>query len=347
MKQIEMKIFSFFLMIVLILTTQAYAENANSVEKTKTWFISLIGKSFTDRSEVKSLLLDRAKYSVIDDLFKEIVIKNNKQSAIMQKPAVRRYFSENVKISPNLEYKNGNNFGEVCITIQASISNETIIQYRPFNIKKSYCFFDENVTLKTLKLKTKQQAILQALYDYDERLRGKMTEDLLGLAHNIQYENSGFSASEEKYCVDAIFDVSPAEINIFQNQQMSKKLILPKKESPVQSELYPFLAATVSKKITIRQGSVQRLIERITTSNQDEILYFFLDRMDDMVLENHQNGIYNACVILANLDNHVLVQSKNQIKSLYTRLKKDETQWTNTLTQLDAIIARLNLQLTN
>jgi len=343
MKQKEMKIISFFLAIFLSLITLAYAENDYGVDKTKTWCISLIGKSFTDRSEVKSLLLDRAKYSVIDDLFKQIVIKNNKENSLLLKPAVREYFAESVKISPNLEYKNGANFGEVCITIQANVSNETILKYRPFNIRKSYCFFDENLTLKTLKLKTRQQAILQALYDYDERLRGKMTEDLLGLAHNIQYENSGFSSTEEKYCVDVSFEVSPAEINIFQNQEMSKKLTPIKTVPPVQSELSPFLEATISKKLTIRQGSVQRLIDKITATNQDEILYFFLERMDKMISENHQNGVYNACVVLANLDNHVLVQSKNQIKSLYEQFKKDEVQWTNTLTQLGAIISRLNL----
>ena len=335
----------FFIMVLIlnpIFTTNIiFASDSNDVEKTKTWCISLIGKSFTDLSEVKSLLLDRAKNAIIDDLFKQIVLNNKKASSSMQKPDIKNYFANSVTLSDNLEYKNGNQFGEVCITVQAKILSEDIIQFMPFNIKKSYCFFDENITLKTLKLKTKQQAILQALYDYDERLRGKKTEDLLGLAHNIEYIDTGFSSTEEKYCVDVNFDVCPVEINIFKNIQISEKLTFQKTETPVQSELYPFLEATISKKFSIRQGSVQRLIEQLTTSNQKEVLSFFLERIDSMISENHQNGIYNACVVMANLDNRVLLQEKNQIISLYHQLKKNEDQWQNTLIQLRGIVDRL------
>ncbi|MBF0452365.1 MAG: hypothetical protein HQK75_16810 [Candidatus Magnetomorum sp.] len=342
MKRLVIQLFSVFLMMISIATTQVFADDSASLEKSKTWCISLIGKSFTDASEVKSLLLDRSKNAVIDDLFEQIVLNSNKTPASMQKAAVRNFFADSVTISPNVEYKNGNQFGEACITIQAHVSNETILQFRPFKIKKSYCFFDDNITLKTLKLKTKQQAILQALYDYDERLRGKKTEDVLGLAHNIEYVDTGFSSTEEKYCVDVTFEVSPAEINIFKKDQMNEKLSLQKAEPPVQSELYPYLEATVSTQLSIRQGSVQRLIERITATNQDEILHFFLERIESMMTDGHENGIYNASVILANLDNRVLVQGKNQIKGLYDRLKGNESEWKNTLVQLRAVVDRLN-----
>ena len=321
---------------------QSHAENTNKTEKTKTWCISLIGKSFTDISEIKTLLRDRAKNAIIDDLFAQIVLDNNQQNVSMKRVALRQYFSENIQISNDMEYKNGSNFGEVCVTLHGHVTNEMILQFRPFNIKKSYCFFDENVTLKTLKLKTKQQAILQALYDYDEHLRGKKTEDLLGLAHNIAYEHTGFSPTAEKYCVDVSFDVFPAEIILFKKQEMNRKLTMQTFETVIPTDLYPYLAATVSTKDAIRQGSVQRLIDKIDANNQNEILQFFLRRMDTMIAENHQNGIYNACVIMANLENRVLLKSKNKVKSLYDLLKQNEKQWTNTLAQLDGILSRLN-----
>ena len=328
-------------LISLTSTVHVFANDTESIERTKTWCISLIGKSFTNSSEVKTLLLDRARNAVIEDLFKQIVLSNEKTFSSIQKPAVRNYFSNNVKLSDNLEYKNGNQFGEVCITVQAIVSNEAILQFKPFKIKKSYCFFDENITLKTLKLKTKQQAILQALYDYDERLRGKKTEDLLGLAHNIKYLETGFSSTEEKYCVDVTFDVIPAEINIFKTGSMNKILSFQISESKVQSNLAPYLEATVSRQFSIRQGSVQRLLEQMNSNNQLEILNFFLERIDLMLSENHQNGIYNTCVVLANLDNRVLIQGKNQIFSLYNQLKGDDDQWRNTLVQLRGIVDRL------
>ncbi|ETR74386.1 MAG: hypothetical protein OMM_00263 [Candidatus Magnetoglobus multicellularis str. Araruama] len=342
MKRTQIKKIMLLLMILFSVSMQTSAENTDGIDKTKTWCISLIGKSFTDISEVKSLLHERAKNAVIDDLFNMIVLKNNPQSVSMQRLSLRQYFAESVKVSDDLEYKNGSQFGEVCVTLQGKVSNDAIIQYRPFNIKKSYCFFDENITLKTLKLKTKQQAILQALYDYDERLRGKRTEDLLGLAHNIDYGHTGFSTNEEKYCVDVSFDVLPVEINIFKKQQMNRKLSFQTVETVVSTRLYPYLAATISTQDAIRQGSVQRLIEQINTNNQDEILQFFLKRMDSMIAENHQNGIYNACVIMANLENRVLVKHKNKIMALYEHLKQNENQWVNTLAQLNGIFSRLN-----
>lgn len=302
----------------------------------------MIGKSFTDISEIKNLLRDRAKNAVIDDLFSQVVLEDNQQSASMQRVALRQYFAKSMQISKDLEYKNGSQFGEVCVTLQGHVSNEMILQFRPFNIKKSYCFFDENITLKTLKLKTKQQAILQALYDYDEHLRGKKTEDLLGLAHNIAYEHAGFSPTAEKYCVDVSFDVFPAEIILFKKQEMNRKLSMQTLETVIPTDLFPYLAATVSTKDTIRQGSVQRLIDKITANNQDDILQFYLKRMDSMISANHQNGIYNACVIMANLENRVLLTNKNKIKTLYDLLKQNEKQWTNTLAQLDGILSRLN-----
>jgi len=334
----------FFIIIISIFFTfvQAQAQNNNIIDKTKTWCISLIGKSFANITEIKTLLRERAKNAVIDDLFAQIVLENNQQTVSMQRVALRQYFAESIQISKALDYKNGSQFGEVCVTLQGHVSNETILQFRPFNIKKSYCFFDENITLKTLKLKTKQQAILQALYDYDEHLRGKKTEDLLGLAHKIAYEHTGFSATAEKYCVDVSFDVFPAEIILFKKQEMNRKLSMQSVETVIPTELFPYLAATVSTKDTIRQGSVQRLIDKITASNQDDILQFYLKRMDSMISENHQNGIYNACVIMANLENRILLKSKNKIKTLYDLLKQNEQQWTNTLAQLEGIFSRLN-----
>jgi len=333
---------SVVLLSIALSIIQAQAQDINKIEKTKTWCISLIGKSFSDITEIKSLLRDRAKNAIIDDLFAQIVLGNNQQTVSMKRVALRQYFSENIHISKDMEYKNGSHFGEVCVTLQGYVSNEMILQFRPFNIKKSYCFFDDNITLKTLKLKTKQQAILQALYDYDEHLRGKKTEDLLGLAHNIAYEHTGFSPTAEKYCVDVSFDVFPAEIILFKKQEMNRKLTMQTVETVIPTDLYPYLAATVSTKDAIRQGSVQRLIDKIDANNQDEILQFFLRRMDNMIAENHQNGIYNACVIMANLENRVLLKSKNKVKTLYDLLKQNETQWTNTLAQLDGILSRLN-----
>jgi len=342
MKRTKIKIFFIILLGIVITVIHAQAKNTNKIEKTKTWCISLIGKSFTDVSEIKSLLRDRAKNAVIDDLFAQIVLNNNQQTINMQRVALRQYFADNIQVSKDLEYKNGSQFGEVCVTLQGHVSNEMILQFRPFNIKKSYCFFDENITLKTLKLKTKQQAILQALYDYDVHLRGKKTEDLLGLAHNIAYEHAGFSPTAEKYCVDVSFDVFPAEIILFKKQEMNRKLTMQTVETVIPIELYPFLSATVSTKDAIRQGSVQRLIDKINANNQDEILQFYLKRMNSMISENHQNGIYNACVIMANLENRVLLKSKNKIRALYDLLKQNENQWTNTLAQLDGIFSRLN-----
>jgi len=334
----------FFIVLFCIVFTgmQTQAQNSNKIEKTKTWCISLVGKSFTDISEIKSLLHDRARNAVIDDLFAQIVLENNQQAVSMQRVALRQYFADNIIISKDLEYKNGSQFGEVCVTLQGYVSNEMLLQFQPFNIKKSYCFFDDNITLKTLKLKTKQQAILQALYDYDEHLRGKKTEDLLGLAHNISYDHTGFSATAEKYCVDVAFDVVPAEIILFKKQEMNRKLTMQNIETVIPTDLYPYLAATISTKDEIRQGSVQRLIDKINANNQDEILQFYLKRMNTMISENHQNGIYNACVIMANLENSVLLKSKNTIKTLYDLLKQNEKQWTNTLAQLDGIMSRLN-----
>jgi len=335
-------IFFFVLVGICFSIIQAQAKNTNKIEKTKTWCISLIGKSFTDVSEIKSLLRDRAKNAVIDDLFAQIVLNNNRQPINMKRIALRQYFAENINISNNLEYKNGSQFGEVCVTLQGHVPDEMILQFRSFNIKKSYCFFDENITLKTLKLKTKQQAILQALYDYDEHLRGKKTEDLLGLAHNIAYEHAGFSPTAEKYCVDVSFDVFPAEVILFKKQEMNRKLSVQTFETVVPTELSPYLDATVSTKDSVRQGSVQRLIDKINANNQDTILQFYLKRMDSMILNNHQNGIYNACVIMANLENRILLKQKNRIKAFYDLLKQNEKQWTNTLAQLDGIFSRLN-----
>jgi hypothetical protein len=117
--------------------------------------------------------------------------------------------------------------------------------------------------------------------------------------------------------VDVSFDVFPAEIILFKKQEMNRKLSMQTLETVIPTDLFPYLAATVSTKDTIRQGSVQRLIDKITANNQDDILQFYLKRMDSMISANHQNGIYNACVIMANLENRVLLTNKNKIKTLY------------------------------
>ena len=117
-----------------------------------------------------------------------------------------------VRIKGSPVFESGDSFGEVCVIIDAYVTQEDLDKFKPISITKKHCVSDPNLTASQIKKHAKEQAIITALIDYDRKLEARNKEDILPLIHNLKYLESGFIPGTESYCIKFQGVIYPIEI---------------------------------------------------------------------------------------------------------------------------------------
>lgn len=184
----------------------------------KTFCTSATG--YESISDLRTGLLVNAKRVAVNELFGELITSSSKVvNFSLTEDMINAYSSGFVRISGDPVYRNGKNFGEACITINAYVTEEDKRKLEPMRMVKKKCHADASLTTEELKEHTKEKAIIAALCDYERELEGIDEKVLLPLVHNVQYLEAGFVPDSETYCVKFEGTVLPIEVvSIIQNK---------------------------------------------------------------------------------------------------------------------------------
>lgn len=193
---------------LLIFISQSYSQQTAQ----KKYCMSSIGYKGTS-DELRAELLMEAKRLAVSEFFGEVISSYTKvEMYALTEDRIVSSSAGLVRIKGSPKFESGDSFGEVCVMIDAYVTEEDLDKFKPIIINKKHCISDPNLTASRIKLHAQKQAIITALIDYDRKLESRNEEDILALIHNIKYLESGFIPGTESYCVEFEGVIYPIEI---------------------------------------------------------------------------------------------------------------------------------------
>jgi len=204
-----MKLYSALILVLLLALLPAQATASDTVEKT--FCAQAIGYKSVD--ELKADLLTHAKRLAVNELFGELLAASTDvENFVVTSDQIRTSSVGFIRLEGAIDYHNGSNFVEGCVTIHAYATEQDREKFQPVKLTKRHCAADAKLTTRELADFTKEEVIVQALLDYDRRLEQRDRSELLRLMQRVNYLESGFISETETYCVRAEGYVVPIEI---------------------------------------------------------------------------------------------------------------------------------------
>ena len=215
-----MKSFSISLIICLFFVANVTAENKVS----KQVCLSTLGMKWKTSEEAKQHLLISAKREAVGELFGEVIRGITKvEDGRLTKDEIEQVSSGLIRIDGNPLFFQGKDFGELCVKIDAYITDEDINRLSPRRIEKKVCISDPRLSLGAVRKTAEQQARIQALRNYEPKLEEFSDEAVLSLIHESKTIEAGFIPDTEVYCVKASGTVYPIELMAIVEKPQKKK----------------------------------------------------------------------------------------------------------------------------
>lgn len=194
----------FFVVGLLCVTTPVFAQKTS-----KTSCMSAV--TYTSSEEdLKDDLLTAAKQEVVQELFgEEIAALTTIDNFALTEEEIHANALTLVQIEGEPTYVNGQLFGEVCVTIDAYVTEEDREKFKPHTLTKKTCKEGDE---KTIKQETEEKAILRALTDYDQQVEEHPSEKVLPLLHDVTVLEGGFEPETEFYCAKVRGVIYPIEL---------------------------------------------------------------------------------------------------------------------------------------
>lgn len=199
----------------------------------KSYCMSSSGSTSNLESLKRELLLN-AKRLAVNEIFGEQIAAFTKvDNFTLTEDMVKSSSVGFVRVRGNPIYKNGSNFGEVCVTIEAYSTEDDRSKLRPVTISKKNCSSDRTLTTIQIKNHAKEQAIMSALIDYDKELETRSKGELLPLVHEVKYLESAFVPDTETYCAKFEGIIYPIEVLAYSSNMLPTSNVSPQLEAAV------------------------------------------------------------------------------------------------------------------
>ena len=164
---------------------------------------------------LKKDMVIQAKQMAVNELFGEVITSFTKvESGILTADKIQVASAGFIRIKDNPTFYNGKNLGEICVSIDAYVTEEDKQQFQPVMISKKHCATEPSFTTRQLKTFAEEQAIISGVLDYEKKLEGKNNHELLKLVHQVKYLETGFVPETETYCVKFEGVIYPIELLI-------------------------------------------------------------------------------------------------------------------------------------
>ena len=197
---------------MLIMPYPTLAAADDTVDKT----ICKLAVGYQDVDEIQADLLAAAKREVINELFGEMIVASTAvENFVVTSDQIRTSSIGFVRVDGNADFFQGEGFAEVCVTIQAYVTDEDKAQFIPERLEKKYCDADDDMTTAQLIAYVKDEAVIQRLIEYNPDLKGTDRDSLLQLVQKVSYPESGFIPDTQTYCATFEGEVIPVEVMAF------------------------------------------------------------------------------------------------------------------------------------
>jgi hypothetical protein len=197
---------------------------SNLIEKT--YCMSAIGYKH-NHDELKDELLMKVQEMALHELFGQMISSYKiVDNGLLTKEQIMSISSGYIKIKGNPIFKSGSNFGEVCVTINAYITEEQKKKVMPLKIIHKSCLSKPDIPVGKLIKKAEDKVIIDALINYERKLKDINSNILLNLVREVKYieDETGLIDNSGTYCVKFSGYIYPLEImQVIQNNTMYKE----------------------------------------------------------------------------------------------------------------------------
>lgn len=205
-----MKINWSLIIALLISLFPSRAMAANDVIE-KTFCAQAINYESLDK--LKTDLLTNAKRLAVNQIFGELIAASTAvENFVVTSDQIRTSSVGFIRIEGSIDYYNGANLAEVCVSIQAYTTAQDKKKFEPIKLSKRHCVTNPSLTTRELTDFAKEEGIVQALLDYDRKVEVIDRDKLLRLMQRVDYSESGFISETETYCTRVNGYVTPIEI---------------------------------------------------------------------------------------------------------------------------------------
>ena len=213
---------------LLLLTTLAFSVDADNTpqgkvtssgDKYKTKKTSCILQSnYPEKKldELKSILLDKAKQEALVELYGHMIYtKTDIKNGQIENDEVRQRAIGAVRVEGTPKYYNGQNFGEVCVDVNAYVTKKDIEKYSPKKIElKHFCYANPDVAVSQVKTKARAAGYIETLVQVKPSLKSLQPEQAEKLIHGFTISNDSFDFDTGAYCYDAVATILPYELEL-------------------------------------------------------------------------------------------------------------------------------------
>ena len=199
----------FFVFLGMAISFSALSANASPLQTSKMSCMMVTGSM----EETKKNLLLQAKREASSELFGELITSYSAvQDFELTQDTITSSSAGYVRVEGSPTYSNGQNLGEICVAINAYVTEEDLNKFKAINISNKQCISDGTLTLNKIKTYAEEQVVTAALINYSRKLEGKSSQELLKLVHEINYTESGLIPDTSTYCARFTGKVYPVEI---------------------------------------------------------------------------------------------------------------------------------------
>lgn len=264
------KLYLVLMIIIVCLQPLPVLAADDTVDKT----ICKLAVGYQDVDEIKADLLIAVKREVINELFGEMIVASTAvENFVVTSDQIRTSSIGFVRVEGNADFVNGKGFAEVCVTIHAYVTDEDRAKFNPEKLENKYCDADDDLTTAQLIAYVKDESIIQALIEYNPKLKGADKDSLLQLVQKVTYLESDFISDTQTYCATFEGEVVPVEIIAFLETNATSSHVIKNNDECqfVQFEgtaqKLPIVGARMSKGSEYSSGyDVQKIIDNNTGS---------------------------------------------------------------------------------
>jgi len=190
--------------------------NAINIYSQKTSCIQQSSYSDKTLSELKKILINKAKQESLEELYGALIFSaTDMHNGKITSTQIKSRAVGAVRVDGNPEFYNGKNLGEICTNVKSYITPSDLEKYSPQEVKLShFCFNDSGVPIKNVKYEARAAAYKEMIAQYKPSLNAISKKQAENLIHGYKESNAKFDFSTASYCFDATATILPYELEI-------------------------------------------------------------------------------------------------------------------------------------
>jgi len=146
-------------------------------------------------------------------------MKNGK----ITKDEIQQLSLGNIRVKGKAKYFNGKNWGEVCTTIDAYITQKDFAKYQPHNIKlNGFCYNNPNVSTNMIQEKANYKAYKTAIAKFKPSYKNISDKQAESFVHGFSKKREEFNFKTGVYCFDAVVTLLPYELELQKPKKIYK-----------------------------------------------------------------------------------------------------------------------------